>query len=466
MELKRGMRGKIYERFGTDAPLEIKMSTRGSAVYDYCCFGVDENDILSDDRYMVFYNQTSSPSDEITYRPEESGAVFTVSPEKLPDSVRKVVFTVSIDGEGSMGEISGFEVSIGQTGCEPLVMQLTGADFSQERAIISVELYLKNEWRFSAVAQGFNGGLSDLLEAYGGEEAPEPDDDEPEDTPTEEPAPEETSAADFPAEEEAPAPEATETPAEETPEQSEEPPAEPLNLEKPKTEEKQQEEEPSAAPMNLEKPKNEAPAQEEPPAAPKISLKKLGDKPINLSKNDKIELRKQNDKPVNVFTVGLGWDPVRAGASVDCDSSVFLCKNGKLVSEDDIVAFYNRKHKSGAVTHHGDNLTGAGEGDDEQITIDLNKVPKGYDRIVVVANIFLSRLTRQHFGKVKNCYIRLVDSRWKELCRYTLSDNSEYNKMHAMIFGEFVKENGVWVFNAIGEGTKDHSIGKLAKRFK
>ena len=408
MEIKRGMRGKLFERFTPGTPLEVTMNTAGSAVYDYCCFGVDENDILSDDRYMVFYNQPSSPQNEISYRADDGSAVYTVSPDRLPDTIRKLVFTASIDGEGNMGEITRFEVSIGQNGCEPLVLSLTGADFSAERAIISVELYLKNEWRYSAVAQGFNGGLSDLLEAYGGEEAPDEEEEyQPEEAPQD--IPEGSAEAEI-------TPPETETepaaPAEENIKPS-------YDLEKPEA----PEEENITPALDLAKPQAE-PSKAEPaaPELPKIELRKLGDKPISLVKNDKVELRKKNDKPVNSFMVGLGWDPVKAGASIDCDSSVFLCKNGKLVDTDeDIVALYHQRHKSGAVIHHGDNLTGEGAGDDEKISIELNKVPKDYDRIVIVANIFLSRITRQHFGKVKNCYIRICENNGKELYS-TLSD--------------------------------------------
>ena len=200
--------------------------------------------------------------------------------------------------------------------------------------------------------------------------------------------------------------------------------------------------------------------------APKVSLRKLEDKPISLKKNEKVELRKPDNSTLKRLTVGLGWDPAKAGASIDCDSSIFLCKGGRLVSESDIVAFYNKHHSSGAVIHQGDNLTGAGKGDDEQIKIDLTKIPNGYDRIIIVVNIFMAKVLFQHFGKIRNCYMRLFEDNGKELCRYTLSDSKEYDKKTAMIFGELVLENGSWVFHAIGEGTKDSSIEKLAKRFR
>ena len=425
MDIRRGMRGKIFDIFDNDKQIEVTMKTKGNAVYDYCCFGVDEKDLLSDDRYMIFYNQSRSPADEIIMRNEDEGSVFEISLDKLPDTVKKLVFTASIDGEKNMSGIEKFDLGICQEGHEPLRLGMTGNDFSAERAIITIEIYKKAEWRYSVVAQGFNGGLSDLLEHYGGEEILADDQAADDDSNT----------------------------SDDTSQVSANASAETVQIPLAKPEEKPEEEPEKVVPSAAE-------------GSKMISLAKIGNSRIDLRKNDKIELRKKNDKPLTQFIVGLGWDPAKAGASIDCDSSVFLCKGGKLCNEDDIVSFYNKRHSSGAVIHGGDNLTGHGSGDDERITISLDRVPAGYDRIIIVVNIFLSRITRQHFGKIRNCYMRLFDTSGKELCRYTLSDNSEYNKKSAMIFGEFTKENECWIFHAIGEGTKDHSIGSLAKRFK
>ncbi len=171
MNLQRGMRGKLAQYFDISCPLEISMQTVGTAVYDYCCFGVDAASQLSDDRYMIFYNQTRSPNGEITCQTEGNGIRFFTALQQLPAAIQKLVFTVSIDGSGTMGQISGHTLTIQQSGHEPLVLQLAGKDFQQEKAIISVEIYQKDGWRFSVVARGFNGGLGDLLRVYGGEEA-------------------------------------------------------------------------------------------------------------------------------------------------------------------------------------------------------------------------------------------------------------------------------------------------------
>ena len=437
MNITRGIRGKLFDRFSPEMPLTVTMRANGPAVYDYSCFGVNEENRLSDERYMIFYNQTTSPNNEINYRLDNGTAVFDVSLTKLPNTIQKLVFTASIDGEGTMGQLTGFEVTIGQNGCEPLLLSMTGADFSAERAIISIEVYLKNEWRYSAVAMGFNGGLSDLLEYYGGEE--ESDDD---DIPQQNNAVSEKAPADY------------------MPELSDMPYQPPVNNFQPV-------QQPAYVP-----PQNSAPVP--PPSAPsgKVSLKKLDPaKPISLKKDEKVQLRKETefiDEPVTDFLVGLGWDPAISGTRIDCDSSVFLCKGDKLDTSNDIVAYYNKRHFTGAVVHHGDNLTGNGDGDDEQIEIHLNKLPFEYDKIVIVVNVFMSKVSGIHFGKIRNCYMRICElyNMGPELCRYTLSDNPEYDKMSAMILGEFTRINGIWVFHALGQGTKDGSIEKLAKRYK
>ena len=130
----------------------------------------------------------------------------------------------------------------------------------------------------------------------------------------------------------------------------------------------------------------------------------------------------------------------------------------------DVVYFGNLTHSSNSVRHMGDNLTGAGEGDDEQILIDLKSVPAKYDRIVFAVNIYQAYDRHQHFGMIQNAFIRLVDGRNNnEMCIYNLTE--DYSGMTAMIFGEVYRYHGEWKFNAIGQGTNDGSIGDFAKRY-
>ena len=169
MEVTRGTRSSLENLFDLNQEIKIKMQISGSAVYDFVCFGVDSANKLSDDRYMVFYNQIKSPNGEITYNKISAGAEFSIKLNSLPNNIQKLVFTASIDGKGTMGEISSHNFSIEQGNREKVTAQFNGKDFSKEKAITSFEIYRKNGWRFNIIAKGFNGGLDSLLEFYGGE---------------------------------------------------------------------------------------------------------------------------------------------------------------------------------------------------------------------------------------------------------------------------------------------------------
>jgi len=194
---------------------------------------------------------------------------------------------------------------------------------------------------------------------------------------------------------------------------------------------------------------------------------------VNLQKGQKISLTKDNES-LDKIILGLGWDQqeVKGGffsriksANIDCDATALLLKNGKVVSDKDIIYFGNLKHKSGSVVHTGDNLTGEGEGDDEQIIVELKKVPEDYDRIVLVVNIYSAKQKNQHFGMIRNAFIRVVNAKNnQEICRYNLTEN--YEGLTALIFGEVYRHNGEWKFNAMGQGTNDLNIMELANRYK
>lgn len=194
---------------------------------------------------------------------------------------------------------------------------------------------------------------------------------------------------------------------------------------------------------------------------------------VNLQKGQKVELKKDNGGTLHKVMVGLGWDEVERPrgffapkpADIDCDASAFLCINGKVMTIEDVVYFNNLRHKSGAVRHMGDNLTGAGDGDDEQIFVDLDALPSNYDKIAFVVNIYQASERKQDFGLIKNAFIRICDGETdRELCKYNLSEN--YNGMTAMIFGEIYRYNGAWKFSAIGQATKDNSVGDLTRHYR
>ena len=185
---------------------------------------------------------------------------------------------------------------------------------------------------------------------------------------------------------------------------------------------------------------------------------------VNLQKGQKVNLKKSDGQALSRIRIGLGWDPVEqkkgglfgsifggSAPDIDCDASVIVCKGGRLSGKDDVVYFGNLKHSSGAIVHTGDNLTGEGEGDDEQILVDLTAVPADYDKLVFVVNIYDCESRKQDFGMIANAFIRICDERTgEEFCRYNLSES--YAGMTAMIFGEIYRYNGEWKFNAVGAG--------------
>ena len=193
---------------------------------------------------------------------------------------------------------------------------------------------------------------------------------------------------------------------------------------------------------------------------------------ISLQKGQKVSLSKDN-AGLGKVVIGLGWDEVQQKrgffapkpAPIDCDASAILLQNGHVMDKADIVYFGNLQHYSGTVQHMGDNLTGAGDGDDEQIIVDLSRIPAQYDKIVLVVNIYQAVQRGQHFGLIQNAFIRLVDARNNsEMCKYNLTEN--YSGMTAMIFGEVYRHNGEWKFTAIGQGTTDPGLGELVNRFR
>ncbi len=192
---------------------------------------------------------------------------------------------------------------------------------------------------------------------------------------------------------------------------------------------------------------------------------------VSLQKGQKVSLTKDN-AGLSKVVIGLGWDEAPRKKSlfgpkpepIDCDASAIMLQNGKLMRKQDLVYFGNLRHQSGSVQHMGDNLTGAGDGDDEQIVVDLSSVPSEFDRIVIVVNIYQAVQRKQHFGMIQNAFCRLVDARTNtELCKYNLTE--DYSGMTALIFGEVYRNNGEWKFNAMGQGTTDPGLGELANRY-
>ena len=165
------------------------------------------------------------------------------------------------------------------------------------------------------------------------------------------------------------------------------------------------------------------------------------------------------------LAVGLGWDASdSSGPEFDLDASAFVIKSdGNVLSDKYFVFFNNLKSPEGAVVHQGDNLTGAGEGDDEVIFVDLNRLPTEAIRIVFVVTIYQGKARRQFFGQISNAFIRVVDrDNNNELARYDLGEG--FGQETALIFGDVYLENGEWNFRAVGQGYEG-GLGEAARNF-
>ena len=175
--------------------------------------------------------------------------------------------------------------------------------------------------------------------------------------------------------------------------------------------------------------------------------------PINLQKGQKVDLTKGNPSLKNIM-VGLGWDvnAFDSGADFDLDAAAFMVgENGKCPTEREFIFYGNLEHNSGAVKHMGDNLTGGGDGDDEQIEVDLTIIPANVSRVVFTVTIYDAELRRQNFGQVSNAFIRIVDTATgSELIRYDLGE--DFSIETAVVVGELYRHNGEWKVNAIGSG--------------
>ncbi|MBR4741669.1 MAG: TerD family protein [Desulfovibrio sp.] len=185
---------------------------------------------------------------------------------------------------------------------------------------------------------------------------------------------------------------------------------------------------------------------------------------VSLQKGGNVSLSKEAPG-IDSILVGLGWD-VRAtdGTDFDLDASCFLLnKDGKVRSDSDFIFYNNLRSSCGSVEHTGDNRTGAGEGDDEAINVELSKLPADVEKLSFVVTIHEADTRKQNFGMVQNAFIRIVDRRNNtEIARFDLSEDASTNT--AMIFAEVYRHNNEWKFKAVSQGY-DGGLGALASNF-
>jgi tellurium resistance protein TerD len=173
---------------------------------------------------------------------------------------------------------------------------------------------------------------------------------------------------------------------------------------------------------------------------------------VSLSKGGNVSLTKEAPG-LTAVVVGLGWDVrTTTGSDFDLDASALLCsQEGKVLSDKHFVFFNNLKSPEGSVEHTGDNLTGEGEGDDEQIKVNLAGVPAEIEKIVFPVSIYDADSRQQNFGQVRNAFIRIVNQADNnEIARYDLSEDASTET--AMVFGELYRHGSEWKFRAVGQG--------------
>lgn len=186
---------------------------------------------------------------------------------------------------------------------------------------------------------------------------------------------------------------------------------------------------------------------------------------ITLAKGQKVSLTKGNPGLKNIL-IGLGWDTNKydGGFDFDLDTAAFLTdENGKVINDLDFVFYNNLKHSSGSVEHLGDNRTGEGDGDDEQILVDLSKIPSNINKVAFTVTIHEALERRQNFGQVSNSYIRVLNKDTnEELIKYELGE--DFSIETAVVVAEIYRHNGEWKFNALGSGFEG-GLAALCKNF-
>ena len=210
---------------------------------------------------------------------------------------------------------------------------------------------------------------------------------------------------------------------------------------------------------------------------------------VSLGKGQGISLKKTENN-LSQVTIGLGWDiqEQKKGflgglfggkdADYDLDVVAFLVgQNGKVnnlgrdtqgnvtLQNGDVVFFNNQRHPSGHIWLTGDNRTGAGDGDDEQIVVKLNDLGQQYHKVVFVVQIYNGASNQQHFGQVKNAFIRAVDTTGKEMVRFDLSGTGQYDQQRSLLFAELVREPTGWKFNAVGQPSSSDSFVEWLKQY-
>lgn len=186
---------------------------------------------------------------------------------------------------------------------------------------------------------------------------------------------------------------------------------------------------------------------------------------VSLTKGQRVDLTKGRPS-LRKILIGLGWDinEYDGEEDFDLDASVYMLKdNGKVGSDDDFIFYGNLEHKTKCIVHTGDNRTGEGDGDDEVIKVNLDKIPSDYTKLSVVVTIYDAGNRFQNFGMVNNAYVRIVDEeKEEEIIKYDLSE--DFSTETAIVVAELYKKNEEWKFKAVGSGY-ECGLDTLCRRY-
>ncbi|MDH6284133.1 TerD family protein [Prescottella agglutinans] len=389
---------------GQNAPIavnDVVVSVELAAAADLSALLVAANGNVRSDADFVFYNQPSGPGVQLKPGAPGQAATLHISLASVPTDIEQIRAVITLDDASSTFGRSGVPTArVADINGNPLYEYLIDG-LDTESIVIALELYRRQgAWKVRAVGQGYAGGFAALVTDHGVTV-----DDEPAAASSQQPSPALLA-----------------------------PPAQP-----------------SAPPV--------APARPAPPAAnSEISLVK--GRPVSLTKGQKVSLRKDGGVALTMVTMGLGWDPIEKrgmfgsrAVDIDLDASAVLIADNQIV---DVCYYGQLRSKDGSILHEGDNLTGAGDGDDEVMRVDLTRVPPYVNTV-----IFLVTSYKGHtFEQVKNAFCRLVDSTTNsELARYTLQGGMPYT---GMVMAKVFRGADGWKLQAIGEGIAAKHPGEAA----
>lgn len=401
---------------GQNGPItvhDVRVSVQLSAAADLSALLVTDKGKVRSDADFVFFNQPSGPG--VRLEPGQAGqpASLAVSLAAVPADIAQIRAVITLDDKNSTFGQSPSPTAFVSDGAGNPLYEYRIDGLGSESIVIALEIYRRQDsWKIRAVGQGYAGGFAALVTDHG------------------------VSVED------APAPAAPPTPTPATAAPAYPPPAYPPQAYPP----------PPAAPP--------APSAAGASSSGEVNLTK--GRPVSLVKGQKVTLKKDGGVALGRVRMGLGWDPMKAGGmfgrrtpDIDLDASAVLYADNTMV---DVCYYGQLRSKDGSVQHQGDNLTGEGEGDDEVIVVDLQRIPAHVTTVVFIVTSY-----RGHtFDQLSNAFCRLIDDgkNGGELARYTLAGAGL--RTTGMVMAKFFRAGGNWKLQAIGEPIQAKHVGEAA----